>query len=51
MKAHTMNAADLIDQMNHDRQHEAAPSATAVTLYTAAITAALYCTAVFLFTA
>jgi hypothetical protein len=45
-----MNARDLIDQMNHDRQREAAPSSTAVTLYTAAIVTALYCAAVFLFT-
>jgi hypothetical protein len=46
-----MNSRDLIDQMNHDRHREAAPSSTAVTLYTAAIFAALYCAAVFLFTA
>jgi hypothetical protein len=46
-----MNARDLIDQMNHDRQHEAAPSSTAVTIYTAAIVTALYCVTVFLFTA
>jgi hypothetical protein len=45
-----MNARDLIDQMNHDRQREAAPSSAAVTLYTAAIVTALYCAAVFLFT-
>lgn len=51
MKANTMNTADLINKMNHDHQHEATPSAAAVTLYTAAITAALYCAAVFLFTA
>lgn len=51
MKAHTMNTADLINKMNHDRQREATPSAAAVTLYTAAAAAALYCTAVFLFTA
>ena len=45
-----MNTRDLIDQANHDRQHEAAPSSAAVTLYVAAITTALYCVAVFLFT-
>jgi hypothetical protein len=45
-----MNSRDLIDQANHDRQHEAAPSSTAVTIYTAAIAAAMYCAAVFLFT-
>jgi hypothetical protein len=46
-----MNSRELIDKMNHDRQREAAPSAAAVTLYTAAIVTALYCAAVFLFTA
>jgi hypothetical protein len=46
-----MNSRELIDQMNHDRQREAAPSSTAVSLYVAAITAALYCITVFLFTA
>ncbi len=46
-----MNSRELIDQMNHDRHREAAPSATAVTLYAAAIFAALYCVSVFLFTA
>ena len=46
-----MNSRDLIDQANHDSQHEAAPSAAAVTLITATITAALYCVTVFLFTA
>ena len=46
-----MNSRELIDQMNHDRHREAAPSATAVTAYTAAILAALYCVTVFLFTA
>jgi hypothetical protein len=45
-----MNSRELIDKMNHDRQREAAPSSTAVTIYTAAIAAAMYCTAVFLFT-
>jgi hypothetical protein len=45
-----MNSRDLIDQANHDRQHEAAPSSAAVTLYTAAFFAAMYCAAVFLFT-
>jgi hypothetical protein len=45
-----MNSRELIDQMNHDRQREAAPSSAAVTLYTAAIAAAMYCAAVFLFT-
>jgi hypothetical protein len=45
-----MNSRDLIDQANHDRQREAAPSSTAVSLYAAAITTALYCVAVFLFT-
>ncbi len=46
-----MNSRELIDQMNHDRQHEAAPSSAAVSLYVTAMTAALYCAAVFLFTA
>jgi hypothetical protein len=46
-----MNARELIDQMNHDRQREAAPSSTAVSLYAAAIVTALYCVTVFLFTA
>jgi hypothetical protein len=46
-----MNSRELIDKMNHDRQREAAPSSAAVTLYTAAIFAALYCVSVFLFTA
>jgi hypothetical protein len=46
-----MNSRELIDKMNHDHQREAAPSAAAVTLYTAAIFAALYCVSVFLFTA
>jgi hypothetical protein len=45
-----MNSRELIDKMNHDRHREAAPSSTAVTLYTAAIFAALYAAAVFLFT-
>ena len=45
-----MNTRDLIDQANHDRQHEAAPSSATVSLYVAAITTALYCVAVFLFT-
>jgi hypothetical protein len=45
-----MNSRELIDQMNHDHQREAAPSSAAVTLYTAAIFAAMYCAAVFLFT-
>lgn len=45
-----MNSRELIDQMNHDRQREATPSSAAVTLYTAATAAALYCAAVFLFT-
>lgn len=46
-----MNSRELIEQFNHDQQREATPSAAAVTLYTAAAAAALYCTAVFLFTA
>ncbi len=45
-----MNSRELIDQMNHDRHREQAPSA-AVSLYVTAMTAALYCAAVFLFTA
>ena len=45
-----MNSRELIDQMNHDRHREAAPSSAAVSLYTAAFFAALYCAAVFLFT-
>ena len=48
---HTMNPRDLIDQANHDRHREQAPSASAVTLYMAAFFAATYCAAVFLFTA
>ena len=46
-----MHAHEQIAQMNHDRQHEAAPSSAAVSLYVTAMTAALYCAAVFLFTA
>jgi len=46
-----MNSRELIDQMNHDRQREAAPSSTAVTLYMTAFFAATYAAAVFLFTA
>lgn len=46
-----MNTRDLIDQMNHDRHREAAPSSAAVTLYVAAFFAATYAAAVFLFTA
>ena len=46
-----MNTRDLIDQANHDRQHEAAPSSAAVSLIAAAIVTALYCVSVFLFTA
>jgi hypothetical protein len=46
-----MNSRQLIDKMNHDRQHEAAPSSAAVSLITAAIVTALYCVTVFLFTA
>lgn len=45
-----MNSRELIDQMNHDRQREATPSAAAVTLYTAAAAAALFCAAAYLFT-
>ena len=45
-----MNSRQLIDQANHDRQHEAAPSSAAVGLYVAAIVTALYCVTVFLFT-
>ena len=50
-KSTTMNSRDLIDQMNHDRHREQAPSATAVTLYAAAFFAATYAAAVFVFTA
>jgi len=45
-----MTSRELIDQMNHDHQREAAPTAAAVSLITAAIVTALYCAAVFLFT-
>jgi len=45
-----MTSRDLINQANHDRQREAAPTAAAVSLIAAAIVTALYCVTVFLFT-
>jgi hypothetical protein len=44
-----MNSQDIIEQMNVDRHHEQAPSGFAVTCYTLATCAALYCVSVFLF--
>jgi hypothetical protein len=47
---HETQSQQIAARMNHDRQREATPSAAAVTLYTAAAAAALYCAAAFLFT-
>jgi len=44
-----MNSRELIEQMNVDRHREQAPSRFAVTCYTLATFAALYCVSVFLF--
>jgi hypothetical protein len=44
-----MNSQDIIEQMNVDRHREQAPSGFAVTCYTLATFAALYCLSVFFF--
>lgn len=46
-----MNSRELIEQMNHDRQREATPSAAAVILATTTTAAAIYFALCFLFTA
>ena len=45
-----MNSRELIDQMNHDRQREATPSAAALILTATTTAAALFCAAAYLFT-